>query len=243
MSENDCAGAYKRVLLKLSGEVFRQNSSGDPIDPAAFAAFAERLRTAHSSGVEVAIVIGGGNIFRGLRGQGLGTDRVMGDTIGMLATMINSIALEAACRNIGLPACVMSAAHMPKISEMYSRDKADRYLSDGRVVILGGGTGNPFFTTDSAAALRAAELGAGALLKATKVDGVYSDDPVKNSSAELYSRITFEDALRQNLRVMDAAAFALCRDNDIPIVVFNFFKNEDLLKVLRGEPAGTLVSN
>lgn len=241
MADSGSPRVYNRILLKLSGEVFRRSESGDPVDAPAFAAFAKRLCAVHSSGVEIAIVIGGGNIFRGLKGAGLGTDRVMGDTIGMLATMINSIALAAACRNIGLPARVMSAVHMPKVSEMYTRDSADRRLKEGEVVILGGGTGNPFFTTDSAAALRAAELGADALLKATKVDGVYSEDPLVNEQAELYSQITFEDALRQNLRVMDAAAFALCRDNNIPILVFNFFKDEALDKVLRGEPSGTLV--
>jgi len=243
MAEKDGSMIYKRVLLKLSGEVFRDSEKNEPIGAERFAAFATRLREAHDTGTELAIVIGGGNIFRGLKGAGLGTDRVMGDTIGMLATMINSIALEAACRNIGLPAVVMSAAHMPKVSEMYSRDRADAYLKQGTIVILGGGTGNPFFTTDSAAALRAAELGADALLKATKVDGVYSADPVAEPDAELYDELTFEDALRKRLRIMDAAAFALCRDNLIPIVVFNFFKSEELMKVLRGEKAGTLVQN
>lgn len=243
MADKERPMIYKRVLLKLSGEVFRDPENGEPIAAESFAAFAARLRKAHAGGSELAIVIGGGNIFRGMKGAGLGTDRVMGDTIGMLATMINSLALEAACRSIGLSAVAMSAAHMPKVSEMYTRDKADAYLRQGKIVILGGGTGNPFFTTDSAAALRAAELGADVLLKATKVDGVYSADPVVDPDAELYEELTFEDALSKRLGIMDAAAFALCRDNLIPIVVFNFFKSNDLMRVLRGEKAGTLVEN
>jgi uridylate kinase len=240
MVEKDVT-SRKRVLLKLSGEVFGNPEAGLCIDPSAYLDFAERLKMAHDTGTEIAVVIGGGNIFRGLTGEGLGTDRVIGDTMGMLATMINSLALSAACRNIGLPACVMSSTHMPKTSEMYVRDRADKHLRSGRIVIIGGGTGNPFFTTDSAAALRAAELGADVLLKATKVDGIYSTDPMKDENAKLYKTITYDEALRQRLKIMDSAAFSLCRENGIPIIVFNFFKTEELNRALKGEPAGTLV--
>ncbi len=239
MAEKAGNSKYGRVLLKLSGEVFKD--SDGCISPEAFADFARRLKAARDSGTEIAIVIGGGNIFRGMTGAELGTDRVVGDTIGMLATIINSMALSAACGNIGLESTVLSATHMPKICEMYTVERAERHLAEGRIVILGGGTGNPFFTTDSAAALRAAELGADALLKATKVDGIYSADPVKDPTAELFSDISCEEALRRDLRVMDASAFSLCRENKIPIVVFNFFNESALTDVLDGKRAGTMV--
>lgn len=242
MTAKTGSGSYKRVLLKLSGEVFGDNQSAKSINPKAFADFATRLKEAHEAGVEIAIVVGGGNIFRGLAGEGLGTDRVIGDRIGMLATMINSLALQAACKNTGLEARVMSATHMPKTAELFTRDAADRHLRQGDIVVLGGGTGNPFFTTDSAAALRAAELKVDLLLKATKVDGIYDADPAVNPQARFYSEISYKEALQQQLKIMDASAFSLCHENRIPIAVFNFFKTEELRKALRGEPAGTIVN-
>jgi len=243
MADKSDLGPYKRILLKLSGEVFGRADEGRCIDPQAFAEFAVRLKEAHATGTEIAIVIGGGNIFRGLAGEGLGTDRVIGDNMGMLATMINSLALAAACKNIDLPAVVMSATHMPKTAEMYIQTKADKHLREGKIVILGGGTGNPFFTTDSAAALRAAELGADALMKATKVDGIFDSDPARNDGAKLYANISYAEALKQQLRIMDAAAFSLCRENGIPIIVFNFFKESELGNALAGKPTGSLVHN
>jgi len=231
---------YKRVLLKLSGEALQ--GEGACIAPASLARIADQLGKAREMGVELAIVSGGGNIFRGLSGQQGGVDRTLGDTMGMLATMINSLALQSCLEQIGIPARVLAAVDMPKVAELITARRAREYLETGHVVILGGGTGNPFFTTDSAAALRAIEIGADILLKATKVDGIYTADPHTDPQAERFETITYSEALTRQLKVMDAAAFSLCMENNIPIMVFNFFKEDEIVRVLRGEPAGTLVS-
>lgn len=234
---------YKRVLLKLSGETLLGREKNLNIDPDVTASVAKRIKTASQMGAQIAIVIGGGNIFRGGQGQKLGIDRNTGDYMGMLATIINSLALQNALEQIGVEARVQTSIAMPAIAEPITRRRAIQHLEKGRVVIFGGGTGNPYFTTDSAAALRASEIGADVLLKATKVDGVYTDDPMKNPKARRYSSVSFRQVLQDNLKVMDAAAFALCMDNGIPIVVFDFFKTGNIARVLRGEPVGTLVHN
>lgn len=192
-------------------------------------------------GVEVAVVIGGGNIFRGVAGGAAGMDRATADYMGMLATVMNSLALQDAFRQIGVAARVQSALKIEQVVEPYIRPKALRYLEEGKVVIFAAGTGNPFFTTDTAAALRGAEIGAEIVLKATKVDGVYTADPHKDPTATRYEKISFDDAIGQNLKVMDATAFALCRDQNLPIQVFSIFKQGALMRVVKGEPEGTLV--
>jgi uridylate kinase len=194
-------------------------------------------------GVQIAIVIGGGNVFRGGAGHAHGIDRNTGDYMGMLATVINALALQDALEKLGVETRVQTAIEMKEIAEPFIRRRALRHLDKGRVVIFGGGTGNPYFTTDSAAALRANEIDADVLLKATKVDGVYTEDPLKNSKARRYRTITFQRALMDCIKVMDSAAFALCMENDIPIVVFDFFKAGNIERVLAGEPVGTLVKN
>ncbi len=234
---------YKRVLLKLSGEALQGSGKNLSIDATVTAAVARRIKTASQLGAQMAIVIGGGNIFRGGSGEALGIDRNTGDYMGMLATTINALALQDALEKAGVVTRVQTAIEMKQIAEPFIRRRAIRHLEKGRVVIFGGGTGNPYFTTDSAAALRANEIGADVLLKATKVDGVYTDDPMQNAQARRYAEISFRQALRDGLKVMDSAAFALCMDNGIPIVVFDFFKKGNIARVLRGEPVGTLVHN
>lgn len=233
---------FDRVLLKLSGEVFH-GPSGDAIDPEALENIATQIEELVGMGVELAMVVGGGNIFRGMPGEICGIDRTQGDNMGMLATMINSLALQSALENRGLETRLMSAIDMPKIAEPVIRRKAMRHLEKKRVVIFGAGTGNPYFTTDSAAALRASEINAKVLLKGTKVDGIYSADPVKNPDATRYDEISYSEALSRRLKVMDAAAFSLCMENDIPIIVFNFFEKGDLKRVVLGDNVGTLVSD
>jgi uridylate kinase len=232
---------YRRVLLKLSGEAFRNGETGESLDGRIFSSMARQLKAIHELGIEIAIVVGGGNIFRGNIGQEVGIDRTTGDAMGMLATVINGLALQSALEREGLDTRTMSAIEMSALAEPYIRRRAVRHLEKGRIIILGAGTGNPFFTTDTAAALRASEINADALLKATKVDGVYTADPLKDPSAERYTDLTYSEALEKQLRIMDAAAFALCMENDIPIVVFDFFKKGEMLKVIQGEKAGTLV--
>ena len=188
-------------------------------------------------------MVGGGNIFRGLAGAGKGTDRTTGDFMGMLATVINALALQSALENAGIHTRVMTAINMPAVAEPFIRRKAIRHLEKGRVVIFGAGTGNPYFTTDSAAALRASEIGADVLMKATKVDGVYTADPVTDPSATRFDQISYQDAIARQLKVMDAAAFSLCMENDIPIVVFNFFKQNGMVEVFNGDNSGTLVTH
>ncbi|NLG34074.1 MAG: UMP kinase [Lentisphaerae bacterium] len=233
---------YRRLLLKLSGEVLRDPRGGDCLSDDILAAMAAQIKAVRKMGVQVGVVIGGGNIFRGLKGQDRGFGRAHGDNMGMFATLINSLALQSALEAAGVPAKTLSATAMPAFCELFTFRRAIELLEAGTVVLIGGGTGNPFFTTDSAAALRAAEIGAEILLKATKVDGIYDADPVKNPKAVKFDRLTYSDALARRLKVMDAAAFSLCMDNQIPILVFDFFKRGELLRVVRGEKAGTLVT-
>ncbi|MEI8138744.1 MAG: UMP kinase [bacterium] len=233
---------FKRVLLKLSGEVLQSKKSGLSIDPEVLVGFARQIKAVRRTGVEIAIVVGGGNIFRGQVGETRGIDRNTGDYMGMLATVINALALQDALEKEGVDTRVQTAIEMRQVAEPFIRRRALRHLSKGRVVIFGGGTGNPYFSTDTAAALRASELDVDALLKATKVDGIYSADPVKNPKAKRYSRISYQEAIAKQLKVMDAAAFSLCMENDIPIIVFDFFKPGNLGKVVAGESIGTLVT-
>ncbi len=241
MSGDSERKGFNRILLKLSGEAFKDQKTGSSLDGAIFADMARQLRKVHETGVEIAIVVGGGNIFRGMIGQEVGIERSTGDHMGMLATIINCLALQSALEGEGVAVRTMTAISMPSVAEPYIRRRALRHLEKGRIVLLGGGTGNPFFTTDTAAALRASEIEADALLKATNVDGIYSADPKKDPHATRYERISYSEALRQQLRIMDAAAFSLCMENDIPIVVFDFFVKDDILRVVSGENVGTLV--
>jgi uridylate kinase len=231
---------YRRVLLKLSGEVLA-GDQGFGISPPVIGRVADQVAEITRLGVQVGVVIGGGNIFRGLAASRLGMDRVTGDSMGMLATLINSLALQDCLENIGIPTRVMSAIHVMQVAEPYIRRRAIRHLEKGRVIILAAGTGNPFFTTDTAASLRAVEIGADVILKATKVDGVYTADPEKDSSAEFLREITFKEVLLRGLQVMDATAISLCMENNIPIVVFRMEEEGNLRRVLMGEDVGTLV--
>ena len=232
--------AYKRILLKLSGEALMGDDAFG-INRATIVRMVQEVREVVQMGVEVAVVIGGGNIFRGVAGGATGMDRATADYMGMLATVMNSLALADTMRQEGMVARVMSAIGIEQVVEPYVRPKALQYLEEGKVVIFAAGTGNPFFTTDTAAALRGAEIGAEVVLKATKVDGVYSADPKKHPDAVRYSSITFDDALARNLQVMDATAFALCRDQGLPIRVFNIARPGALKRAVSGEDEGTLV--
>jgi len=234
---------YQRVLFKLSGEAMRNRQSRPSIDPDMVRTVAARIKTARTMGAQIAVVIGGGNIFRGGSGQAHGIDRNTGDYMGMLATVINALALQDALEKTGVETRVQTAIEMKQIAEPFIRRRAIRHLAKGRVVIFGGGTGNPYFTTDSAAALRANEIGANILLKATKVDGIYTDDPLTNAKARRYTTLTFRQALKDSLKVMDSAAFALCMENNIPIIVFDFFKPGNIERALAGCRIGTLVRN
>lgn len=231
---------YKRVLLKLSGESLG-GPSGKGLDESRIAKYAEEVVSAVRAGHQVAIVNGGGNIFRGLQGAGKGFDRVDGDKMGMLATVINSLALGQFIRALGVRAEVFTATPMEPVARYYVRDAALRLMEEGGVALIAGGTGNPFFTTDSGAALRALELKADALLKATRVDGVYTADPEKDPSATKYDELTFDKALSDHLKVMDATAFALCEQGNVPIVVFNVDEEGALGRLLDGEKLGTIV--
>ncbi len=234
---------YKRILLKISGEALQNKEKGLNQDPAILSMITEQFKQMLDMGAEIAVVVGGGNIFRGLAGANSGTDRTTGDYMGMLATVINSMAIQSALENAGIHTRVMTAITMPAIAEPFIRRKAMRHLEKGRVVIFGAGTGNPYFTTDSAAALRASEIEADVLMKATKVDGIYDADPVKHPDAKRFETISYQDALSRQLKVMDAAAFSLCMENDIPIVVFDFFKKNGMVEVLTGRDSGTLVTH
>jgi uridylate kinase len=236
------AARYQRVLLKLSGEMLAGKQSFG-IESAAIARFAEEVRSLRDLGVEVAVVIGGGNIFRGIAGASGGMNRAHADYMGMLATVINALALQDALERRGVDTRVQSAIAMDKIAEPYIRRRAIRHLEKGRVVIFAAGTGNPFFSTDSGAALRAAEIHADVLLKGTKVDGVYDSDPMKNPDAKRYDRLTFMEALQQDLKVMDATAMALCKDSGVPIIVFDFTVPGDVVRLVRGENIGTRIDN
>ncbi len=235
--------AYKRILLKLSGEALQDKKTGEPLSPKILSSIAQQIKQLRDLDVEVAVVVGGGNIFRGLTGGACGIDRTTGDYMGMLATVINSLALQSTLEAHGIYTRVLSAINMPAIAEPFIRRRAMRHLEKGRVVIFAAGTGNPYFTTDSCAALRASEIGANILLKATKVDGIYSSDPMKNEKARRYKKMTYQKAINRRLKVMDAAAFSLCMDNHIPIMVFNFFKENEILKAVMGEQVGTLVAD
>jgi len=233
--------AYKCVLLKLSGEAL-MGDRGYGIDPKVVFSIAEEVREVHALGVETALVVGGGNIFRGVAASTAGMDRSSADYMGMLATVINALALQDAFEKTGIPTRVLSAIEMREVAEPFIRRRAMRHLEKGRIVIFAGGTGNPYFTTDSAAALRALEIKADVILKATKVDGVYTGDPVKDPNAKLLSRVSYQQVLEQNLQVMDASAIALCKDNNLPITVFNLRVQGNIVKVIRGEKVGTSIS-
>ncbi len=231
---------YKRILLKLSGEALMGNDAYG-INPQTIAEIVGEIKAVADLGVEIGVVIGGGNIFRGMAGTATGMDRATADYMGMLATVMNAMALSDAFRQAGLNARVQSALNVEQVVEPYIRGKAIRYLEEGKIVIFGAGTGNPFFTTDTAAALRGSEIGAEIVLKATKVDGIYSADPKKDPKATRFDKISFNDAISKNLAVMDATAFALCRDQKLPINVFSIFKAGALKRVVCGEDEGTLV--
>ncbi len=233
---------YHRVLIKLSGEAVG-GVSGVGICSEALGSIARQIAAVRRRGVEVVIVVGGGNIFRGLPGSERGIERATGDYMGMLATVINALALQDALEQVGVPTRVQSAITMHQIAEPFIRRRAVRHLEKGRVVIFGGGTGNPYFSTDTAAALRANEIGAEVILKATKVDGIYDSDPKKNPRARRFARITYREALSRRLQVMDATAFSLCQDNQMPIVVFDLFKPGNLDRVVRGDNVGTRVTS
>ena len=231
---------YRRILLKLSGESL-QGSQKYGLDPAQLQSYAEQIKAAAAEGFQIGIVIGGGNIFRGLSGAKRGFDRVKGDQMGMLATIINSLALQPALEDTGVKARVLTSIRMEPIGEYYSKAKAIEYLEAGEVVIIGGGTSTPYFTTDSAAALRGIEIEADVLLKGTRVDGIYTADPEKDPTATKFDRISFEEVLDRRLKVMDLTAFTLCRENGLGIVVFDMDTPGNLGKVLAGEPIGTVV--
>ncbi len=232
---------YKRVLLKLSGEVLC-GDLGHGIDPEILNGLAQEIKKIQSLGVEMGVVIGGGNIFRGVAGAAKGMDRTPADYMGMMATIINALALQDAFERNGIHTRVMSALHIQQVAEPYIGRRAKRHLEKGRVVILAAGTGNPFFTTDTAASLRAIEIGAEILLKATKVDGVYDQDPVKHKGAKMFTRLRYLDVLKRELKVMDATATSLCMDNQMPMIVFNMTKRGNIQKVILGEKIGTLVT-
>lgn len=232
---------YKRILLKLSGEAL-MGTRQYGIDPIRLAEYAEEIKIIRDKGVEVAIVIGGGNIFRGVAGASNGMDRVQGDNMGMLATIINGLALQSALEDIDVPTRLQTAIHIEEVAEPFIRRRAIRHLEKGRVVIFGGGTGNPYFTTDSAAVLRAIEIGADVILKGTRVDGIYNVDPEKDNKAVKFDDISFDDVLRKGLKVMDTTAFTLSQENELPIIVFDMNKKGNLLKVVAGENIGTKVN-
>ncbi len=231
---------YKRILLKLSGEALMGDDAYG-INRETLWRIVNEVKTVVDLGVEIGVVIGGGNIFRGMAGASTGMDRATADYMGMLATVMNAMALADAMRQANIPARVQSALNIEQVVEPYIRGKAIRYLEESKVVVFGGGTGNPFFTTDTAAALRGSEIGADIVLKATKVDGVYTADPKKDPTATRFTRICFDEAIGRNLAVMDATAFALCRDQKLPINVFSIFKTGALKRVVMGEDEGTLV--
>ncbi|MCB0806848.1 MAG: UMP kinase [Bacteroidales bacterium] len=233
---------YKRILLKLSGEALMGNKLFG-IDPERLNDYAEEIAGVAQKGIQIGIVIGGGNIFRGLQGNSEGMDRVQGDYMGMLATVINSLALQASLEKNGIRTALLSGFQIGPVSELMSRRKAIDYLEHGRVVIISGGTGNPYFTTDTASALRGIEIEADIYLKGTRVDGVYTADPEKNASATKFTTLTFDEAYEKQLKIMDLTAFTMCRENNLPVYVFDMNKKGNLMKVVNGEEVGTLVSN
>ncbi|MGB3082222.1 MAG: UMP kinase [Candidatus Omnitrophota bacterium] len=232
---------FKRIVLKISGEAM-MGSLGFGIDPKVNKSIAGEIKAVHKEGIQVAIVIGGGNIFRGLKAASEGMDRSTADYMGMLATMLNGLALQDALENAGVHTRVLTAIEMQELAEPYIRRRAIRHLEKGRVVIFVCGTGNPYFTTDTAAALRATEIEADVILKATKVDGVYSKDPVKYKGAKKFSELDYMEVLKRKLKVMDATAISLCMDNDLPIIVFNLKKKGNIKRVVKGGKIGTIIS-
>ena len=232
---------YHRILLKLSGEALMGDLQYG-IDPARISKYAQAIKEVVELGVELAIVIGGGNIFRGVSGASNGMDRVQGDHMGMLATVINGLALQSALEEIGVPTRLQSAIHINQVAEPFIRRKAMRHLEKGRVVIFGGGTGNPYFTTDSAAVLRAIEIQADVILKGTRVDGIYTADPEKDAAATKFDTITFNEVIKKGLKVMDTTAFTLSQENELPIIVFDINTRGNLLRIVRGESVGTIVN-
>lgn len=233
---------YKRILLKLSGEALMGKSKTISLDPEVLEQYSSEIKAVHELGVELAIVIGGGNIFRGGQAEALGIDRVQGDYMGMLATVVNAMALQSALERHGMYTRLMSGIKMEQVCEPFIRRRAIRHLEKGRIVIFGAGIGNPYFTTDSTASLRAIEIQADVVLKGTRVDGVYSKDPEKFKDATRFTKLSFQEAYEKNLNIMDMTAFTLCMENKLPIIVFDMNKAGNLRQVTQGEPAGTLIS-
>lgn len=233
---------YKRILLKLSGEAL-MGSQQFGIDNQRMLQYCQEVQSITDLGVEVAVVIGGGNIYRGMQAAESGIDRVQGDHMGMLATMINGLALQSGMESLGLKTRLLSAIKMEQIAEPFIRRRAIRHLEKGRIVIFGAGTGNPYFTTDTAASLRAIEIEADVILKGTRVDGIYTADPEKDASAKRFEKLTFNEVIQKNLNVMDMTAFTLCRENNLPIIVFDMNKSGNLKRLISGEAVGTLVAN
>lgn len=242
MADNIPTAKYKRILLKLSGESLG-GENGQGINPEQARTIAELVRTVHETGIDVAIVIGAGNLWRGATGENTGMDRATADYMGMLATVMNALALMDALEKIGVVTRVMSSIEMRTVAEPYIRRRAIRHLEKGRVVIFGGGTGNPYFSTDTAAALRATEIGADVVIKATKVDGIYDKDPKTNPDAVRIEKLTYLEILARRINVMDSTAITLCMENDLPILVLDLWKPGDLLRAIRGEKVGTLVDH
>lgn len=232
---------YKRVLLKLSGEALMGEQQYG-IDPQRLNDYAEEIAAAHKAGAQIAIVIGGGNIFRGLQGASKGMDRIQGDYMGMLATVINSMAILSALQSKGVKAALLSGLYIDRIAESMSSSKAIKLLEEGYIVVIGGGTGNPFFTTDTGSTLRAVEVKADIILKGTRVDGIYTADPEKDPTAKKFETITYDEAYNRNLKIMDLTAFTMCKENNMPMLVFDMNKKGNLTKVLNGENIGTLVT-
>ena len=235
--------SFKRVILKLSGEALREPGSHDNISPEIVEDMAEQIKAAHQTGIEIGLVVGGGNFWRGISASNRGMERATADYMGMLATVMNSLALQSMLEDLGVPTRVQTAIEMKEVAEPFIRRVAMRHLELGRVVIFGAGTGNPFFSTDTTAALRASEIGADAILKATKVDGVYDSDPVTNPGAKRYESLSFTDAISQQLKVLDSTAFSLCMDNSKPIIVFDMMAPDNIRKALTGERIGTIVTS
>ena len=238
---NNGGPKYQRIILKVTGEIFA-GPLNFGIDGTTVKAFAQEIKEVKELGCELALVIGGGNIFRGAVASEIGMDRASADTMGMLATVINSLALQDALEKLGVSTRVLSAIEMRQVAEPYIRRRATRHLEKGRVVIFAGGTGNPYFTTDTTASLRAMEIGAEVILKATKVDGVYDADPIKNEGAQKFNELSYIEVLNRELKVMDSTAISLCMDNNLPIIVFNLMEKGNIKRVVSGEPIGTLVS-
>jgi len=236
------ANPYRRILIKLSGEILRDGTRGEILHPKMLGLLTDELKELHQAGFELALVIGGGNIFRGLAGQHQGIERIRGDCMGMLSTVINALAIEGALRQGDLAAQIQLAVEIPQIAELFRKDKAVRALQEGRILLFAGGTGSPLFSTDTAAALRAVEIGADVIFKATKVDGVYDKDPLQFPDAVKYETVSFQEVLQKGLQIMDAAAFALCMENGMPVRVFDMqWGKGQILRAARGEALGTLI--